>query len=330
MALTGAQYELSGHGYRAVVTGVGAGLRVLTGDGVDLVETFGADEHPPMGAGGVLIPWPNRTAGARFRWDGTERTFEPTEPARGHAIHGLLRRETWTAVRHEADVVTLAADLAPGAGAPLDPPDPPGPGTAPGWPGALHAETTYSVGPDGLTVTHALTATGDVELPVGVGVHPYLRVGDVGSSDCVLTARTATVLDVDDLLIPTGPARPVTAGEDLSGGRRVGELDLDTGFGTGAPAGGSHHDLRAPDGSGARIRGTRLWADASFGWVQIFTPASPFGREGQAVAVEPMTCPPDALNSGVDLAVVAPGETWTVRWGIRALAADDAPAGGAR
>ena len=303
MAATGEQYEIVGGGYRALVTGTGAGLRVLTARGTDLVETFGADERPPMGAGGVLVPWPNRTAGARFRWRGAVHHLEVTEPARGNAIHGLLRRATWTPARHDAATLTLTADV--GA-------------DATGWPGPLHVETTHALDDDGLTVTHAVTNTGDTDVPVGLGVHPYLRVGDVPSGDCLLTARTAAVLDVDEARIPTGPPRPVTAAEDLSGGRRVGDVDLDTCFATGG--GPTHHDLRAPDG-----RGVRLWADAAFGWVQVFTPESPFaGRTGRAVAVEPMTCPPDALNSGVDLAVVGPGSMWTVTWGVRALAAPSA------
>jgi aldose 1-epimerase len=38
-----------------------------------------------------------------------------------------------------------------------------------------------------------------------------------------------------------------------------------------------------------------------------------------SVAVEPMTCPADAFNSGVDLIVSAPGETWRGSWGISPL-----------
>jgi aldose 1-epimerase len=53
-----------------------------------------------------------------------------------------------------------------------------------------------------------------------------------------------------------------------------------------------------------------------FGWVQVFTPDDHPGR-GRAVAVEPMTCPPDALNSGIGLLTVAPGEEWSGSWGIR-------------
>ena len=69
--------------------------------------------------------------------------------------------------------------------------------------------------------------------------------------------------------------------------------------------------LRAPDG-----RATVLWADADVRWVQAFTPDDLDGR-GRAVAVEPMTCPPDAFNSGTDLVVLRPEQSHTGSWGIR-------------
>ncbi|WP_366518101.1 hypothetical protein [uncultured Georgenia sp.] len=52
-------------------------------------------------------------------------------------------------------------------------------------------------------------------------------------------------------------------------------------------------------------------------WLQIYT-GELVGRRG--VAVEPMTCPPDAFNSGVDLVELAPGEQHTLTFRIDAVA----------
>ena len=289
-------FEVRAGTAHAVVTGRGAGLRAFTVDGVHHVETYDGD--PPMGAGCVLIPWPNRTAGARFGWDGEDHELEVTEPARGHAIHGLVRKRDWELVTHDDAAVTLAIDVPAGHG----------------WPQPLHVETTYALEPTQLVVTHSVTNAGDAAVPAGVGTHPYLRVGDHPSGDCTLEIPTTTVLDVDDALIPTGEAREVSDDESLTVPRRVADLDLDTCFGVTPGVAGVLAELRAPDGTG-----TRLWGDRNFGWVQAFTPDSPFGRFGKAVAAEPMTCPPDALNSGTDLVVLQPGATWTVRWGLEAL-----------
>jgi aldose 1-epimerase len=35
-----------------------------------------------------------------------------------------------------------------------------------------------------------------------------------------------------------------------------------------------------------------------------------------AIAIEPMTCPADAFNTGTGLMVLEPGASWTGSWGI--------------
>jgi galactose mutarotase-like enzyme len=39
-------------------------------------------------------------------------------------------------------------------------------------------------------------------------------------------------------------------------------------------------------------------------------------RRRRGVAIEPMTCPPNALRTGTDVIVLQPGHEWTARWGI--------------
>ena len=79
---------------RATVSQHGASLRRLSVDGSDLVQRTdawnGSDERPPGAAGTVLVPWPNRVAGARWSLDGVEHQLEVSEPELGHALHGLL------------------------------------------------------------------------------------------------------------------------------------------------------------------------------------------------------------------------------------------------
>jgi len=64
-------------------------------------------------------------------------------------------------------------------------------------------------------------------------------------------------------------------------------------------------------------RRTELWADASLGWVQIFT-GGPYRTWG--VAVEPMTCASDAFNPGPTASGalrLEPGQSVRCQWGIR-------------
>ena len=295
MPLTGEQFEIVAGPARAVVTEVGAGLRAFEVDGLAYVETFATDERPPKGAGTVLVPWPNRTAAGLWSFDGRPQQLALTEPAAGNAIHGLLRFTCYRPGERTADAITLHALVAP----------------QPGWPVPLATTVRYAVGPDGLTVTHTVCNVGAEAVPFGVGAHPYLRAGRGPVDDWTLTLAATTSLPLQGGL-PTGPPRADTD-LDFRGGRPLRGLDLDHAFGGCAPDEGRvRHRLTGPDA------GVELWADPDFGWVQVFTPPDLGGR-GRAVAVEAMTCPPDALNSGIGLLTVVPGELWSGSWGLRPL-----------
>lgn len=290
-----------------MITEVGGGLRAFTVAGVPYVETYPADaDKPPLGCGAVLVPWPNRVAGAHWDFHGEPQHLVATEPDRGNAIHGLVRHAAWRVTAHESARIALAADI---AAAPANP----------GWPVALATEIEYALAADGLTVTHTVRNTGDRPVPFGVGTHPYPRAGLAPRDDCSLQLAGSTVLPLDPgTMIPTGPAQPVDGTAlDFRAPRPLAGAALDTPFGGCVPAadGLVHHRLTAPDGSGVE-----LWADPDFRWVQAFTPDY-FPERGSVIAIEPMTCPPDALNSGTDLITVAPGESWSGRWGLRPFTA---------
>jgi aldose 1-epimerase len=288
MPPTGEQFEIRSGAARAVVTEVGAGLRAFTVDGRSFVETFDADVRPPRGAGCVLVPWPNRTAGGRWTWNGRPQQLALSEPAAGNAIHGLLRHTLYQPVEQAPDMITLGAVVAP----------------QPGWPVPLETSVRYAVDAGGLTVTHSVRNVGVEAVPFGVGAHPYLRAGDATTDDCTLTLAATTALPLSGGL-PTGPAAPLDSATFTLRG-----AELDHAFGgCTATDGRVRHVLDGPDGA------VELWADPAFGWVQVFTPSDHPDR-GRAVAVEPMTCPPDALNTGVDLLSLKPGETWKGSWGI--------------
>ncbi|TFC81859.1 aldose epimerase [Cryobacterium sp. TMS1-20-1] len=304
-APTGIQYDLtlqtpSGTA-RAVVTEVAAGLRSYSVNGIDLVETFDEFVQPPMAAGIVLVPWPNRIRDGQWTQNGIKRQLALTEPTRQNAIHGLLRFAAYCELSRQSDSVTLGATVFPQSGYPFH----------------LETEVTYALTADGLNVTHRVTNVGAEAAPVAVGAHPYLKIGDVPTGDLVVRVDAATHLDVDDRLNPTGETPVDDTRFDLRAGIAVGDLDLDDGFGGVGSAG--EHTLTAADG-----RRVTLWGDENMRYVQVFTPrifpVSTAGAEpirGQAIAIEPMTAPADAFNSGAGLHWLEPGEQWVVRWGIR-------------
>ncbi|KQM82848.1 aldose 1-epimerase family protein [Agromyces sp. Leaf222] len=284
---------------RATITAVAAGIRTLSINGIDLVPEYAEDLPTPMGAGIVLVPWPNRIRDGVWRDDeGVEHRLAITEPKFNNAIHGLLRYAEYRVVDQQRDSVTLAANIYPQLG----------------YPYLLETAVHYELVADGLRVTHHIENLGGEAAPVAIGTHPYLKIGGVPTGDLVLKLDAASHIEVDDRLLPTGEV-PVDGTEwDLREGRRVAELSLDDAFGEVVDRDGEVvHSLTAPDG-----RSVSIWADDEFAYVQVYTTDRFPGEDGQvAIAIEPMTAPAEAFNSGRGLRLLDPGEAWELSWGIR-------------
>ncbi len=298
--VSGAQFEVRRGDAVVRVGAVAAVLREFSVAGVHFTETWPDDLVAPMGCGMVLAPWPNRVAGARWTYQGKAQQLDITEPSRGNAIHGLLRNTEYQLLERAADSVTLGASVYPQHG----------------YPFTLDLAVTYALTDDGLRVTYRLTNAGVAAAPFGIGAHPYLRVGAHPAADLTITVAATTHALVDERMIPV--ARETVEGThvDLRSGLRVRELRADVALtDIDVIDGRVAHRLAAPDGTALT-----LWADAAFGWLQVYSPDS-FPGPGLpdqriAIAMEPMTCAVDAFNSGDGLLWLEPAATWAASWGL--------------
>jgi aldose 1-epimerase len=292
---TGKQYRIVDGDQEATVVEVGAGLRAYAVGGVDVVDGYGDDERCSGGRGQHLLPWPNRLRDGRYRANGEDQQLALTEPARHNAIHGLVRWMNWTRTVHEPNRVVLELVLHP----------------QPGYPFVLGLSVDYRLGAGGLTVATTATALGDRPCPYGAGAHPYLTVGTGLVDGAVLEAPGATRLEADEQGIPTGSSSVEGTPYDFRRGRPIGDLVLDTAYGDLVG-----NEVVLVDGdSGRRVT---LWMDGSYRWLMLFTgdtldPA----RRRRGLAVEPMTCPPNAFATGEGVRILEPDEAWTTTWGLR-------------
>lgn len=303
-APTGAQYHLRHAGpdgvVEAVVTEVAAGIRELRVAGFDLTEPFPVTSLPPGADGIVLVPWPNRVAGAVWELDGKRQQLDVSEPKYGNASHGLLRFSPYRVVAQTESSIEQQATIHPQHG----------------WPFTLETRVHHELVDDGVRVTHTITNRSGVRAPFAVGAHPYLRAGDTPAEDLVVTLAAATAFTVDEHKIPDGTVSVEGTPYDLRSGQRAGDADLDTAYRDVTP---DEHGVRRTALHGPEGDGVELWQDESFPYVQVFT-SREFPRgdgTGLAVAVEPMTAPANALNSGEGLRWLEPDESWTGTWGIR-------------
>ncbi|HEY3501197.1 MAG TPA: aldose 1-epimerase family protein [Actinocatenispora sp.] len=296
--MSGEQWGIESGGHRATVVEVGGGIREYAVDGEPVLDGYPTESICPGGAGAQLAPWPNRTGDGKYGFGGGEYQLALSEPAKRNAIHGLVRWMPWRRIGGTPDSVTVACALP----------------AHPGYPWPLSLTTRWTVSQHGLRVEHTATNLGDTPAPYGLGCHPYLTLpGAV--DDWVLRVPARTVLRTDERSLPVAE-EPVAGTEwDFGVARRIGGAVLDTAYTdlVRGDAGTADVELSTVDG-----RRVTLWADESFRWVQVFTAdtAKP-PRTRRSVAVEPMTCPPDALRTGRDLITLDPGDTWRGAWGLR-------------
>jgi aldose 1-epimerase len=294
MALSGTQYAIRAGEHKATIVEVGASLRQYTVRGVDITSPYQENEIAPAGCGAVLVPWPNRLRGGRYPFAGVNQQLPLTEPDKGNAIHGLARWARWQPAATQPDSVTLRMDLVPQKG----------------WPFEVRVDVTYTLHPDtGLTVTARGRNTGSDPAPFGAGFHPYLSTHGRPFAEVSLRIPAAQRILADAAAIPVGTEDVSGTPYDFRTAKPLGDVRLDDAF---------TDVLRDGDRASAEVRtvdgGAELWIDGAFGYLQVFTRHVP-GVE-DAVAIEPMSCPADAFNSGAGLVVLEPETEWTGTWGI--------------
>ena len=297
---SGEQHEIRHGDQVVVVTEVGATLRSYSAGGLDVLDGFSVDEPSPAGRGQVLAPWPNRLDGGRYAFGGRARlggdrragARERDPRARALAplaarLPGQTKRSRWTCVLHPQ----------------------------PAYPWRLELGLEYRLGPDGLTIRVRATNASAEPSPFGIGFHPYLTLG-IPVDDVRLTIPASRRLITDDRALPVGEEDVAGSEFDFARGRPIAETQLDTCFA--GVARGSDGRSRTTVETNDGVRGIEVWADEAFGHIQAYTgdTLEPASRRRQGVAIEPMTCPPNAFASGIDVIQLEPGAAWSAAWGI--------------
>jgi aldose 1-epimerase len=294
---SGAQYEIASGDDRAVVVEVGGDLRSLTLDGHDVLDGYGEWEMAGSGRGQVLQPWPNRLRDGRYVFAGRTHQVPLNEPELGNAIHGLVRWVGWAMTHHASDRVTMGTVLYP----------------RPGYPFTLDLRIEYALVGGGLQVRSTTTNLGSTACPFGAGAHPWLRVGEGPVDAASLRVPAETAMWSDERCIPIRTA-PVAGTElDFRTERSIGTTRIDNCFADlDRDADGiTRVGLTAPDG-----RGLEVWLDRSYPYVMLSTGDVLPDVDRRSIAIEPMTCPPNAFQSGESVIRLEPGQAFSGTWGI--------------
>jgi aldose 1-epimerase len=298
IAPSGRQIEIAAGDQRAVVVEVGGGLRSYSAGGRELVDGYRAGEMSSSGRGQVLIPWPNRLQDGSYEFDGRRHQLPLNEPERRNAIHGLVRWAAWSTRVRKPHRVVMEYALHP----------------QPGYPFSLRLGIEYALLAGGLRVRTTATNVGVDACPYGCGAHPYLTLGTATVDRLILHAPARTVLRSDARGLPMGTHAVANTEYDFRQPRPIGSTILDHAF-TDLERDGdglAGVTLRDPD-HGTEVS---LWVDESYPYLMLFTGDPLPDVRRRSLAVEPMTCPPNAFRTGDALIRLEPGSLFTSTWGI--------------
>jgi aldose 1-epimerase len=298
IAPSGEQLEIVAADQRAVIVEVGGGLRSYSVGGRELLDGYGVGDMSSSGRGQVLIPWPNRLQDGSYEFEGQRYRLALNEPETQTAIHGLVRWTPWTVADRQEDRVVMEHVLHP----------------QPGYPFSLELGIEYALSERGLGVRTTATNVGSKACPYGAGAHPYVTVGTETVDPVILRAAGQTVIRSDHRGLPVDAA-PVEGTEfDFRRPRQIGSTKLDNAF----------TDLERDEDGLARVelrdpesgQGLTLWVDESYPYLMLFTGDPLPDVDRRSLAVEPMTCPPNAFRTGEALIRLEPGDSTTGAWGI--------------
>jgi aldose 1-epimerase len=298
VAPSGEQIEISADDQRAVVVGVGGGLRSYAAGRRELLDGYGADEMCTSARGQVLIPWPNRIEDGSYAFDGRSHQLSIDKPDEQTAVHGLVRWVAWEVSERRADSVVMQHLLH----------------ARPGYPFALALSIEYALSGSGLTVTTTATNVGDAACPYACGAHPYLTLGTARVDSLVLKAPAGSVLTSDERGLPIGTLSVENTEYDFRRPRPIGTTKLDNCF-TDLERdddGVARVELHDPDGDAALT----LWSDDRYGYLMLYTGDTRPDVARRSLAVEPMSAPPNAFRSGEGLTRLEPGASYSSSWGI--------------
>ena len=264
--------EINGHKVEAeVLTHLGANLASFKIDGRELIyfsKEKLLDEDFYSGCF-MMFPTPCRLTEAKYSFEGKE--VEQKKYGQDVFIHGLIRDETFSVTRDNADLV---CSVEIGKEHPV----------YEGYPFECRFTLTFTLVERGLQINFKYENTGCESAPFGYGLHPFWRI--LGERKNVyIQVPCRYVMELVDL-IPTGELSDVGGTKfDLRLFKSLADTSIDNVF--------WGRDMAGEQAIEFRDVGLKLKLESSedFGFMIAYTP------EGQPFAcMENLTCAPDAPN----------------------------------
>ncbi|MEU2336000.1 aldose 1-epimerase [Streptomyces sp. NPDC013172] len=295
---------------RSEVTG---GLKELTDGYRDEKELLAQDGV----RAGLLAPFPNRVADARYHYAGHEHDLLPGHHGDRLIYHGFVRESAFELTRADttpdlARLLLRTTAIRPGAYS--------------GYPFAIDLTVEYTLTADELSVDVRATNVGGTTAPYATGWHPYFTLSRP-VDDLTLRIPAQTLIRTDASLIPLpGEDARVPLDDrpdmDFRMPRRLGDAVIDACYADLTPGpGGRIETVLADPATGEELR-----VRQHSGYLHVFTGDTLARDRRAAIALEPVEAMTDAFNRPDQTAALAlaPGASRTFAFGVTYAGSADA------
>ncbi len=286
--------------YLEVLTDFGAGLNNLVvknekGQLISVIDGYRTEEevindHRTAFKGSKLSPFPNRILNGTYDFNGKTYQLPINEVGANNNLHALLHNEPFkiigeTASEHEA-ILKLEYDYK---------------GNDQGYPFGYSLKLTYQFEKDEISINTEIVNTSNTVIPIGDGWHPYFRFENL-----------------DNVQMKMGQAirKSSNSGNKLNGShgfeqlRAIGQDSLDDCF---EVNGADSFSIQLIDEQ--QDLELEIWQESEsqkYKYFQIYTPPT-----RKSIAIEPVTCVPNAFNTGEGLIILKPNEKVSMSFGIK-------------
>ncbi|PKP13204.1 MAG: hypothetical protein CVU08_06550 [Bacteroidetes bacterium HGW-Bacteroidetes-3] len=270
------------HFQSVIYPNLGASLQKLLLNSVDIIngisnDTEGLNDYKNTYKSALLFPFPNRISGGKYEFDQTKHELDCNEKDLNNALHGHIYDKPFSvknieATESKAIVALQYADE----------------GKTKGFPFPYQIEIIYTFSPEKISIDFNVNNTGKTSFPFGIGWHPYFKTSNLNASS--LNFEAETQYELNEKMIPTNEI-PLKFETPLL----IENTFLDDCFITNKPKASFKCDTYKIE--------MDFSSTSKKNYLQVYTPPAK-----NCIAIEPMTCAPNAFNNQNGLLVLEPHE----------------------
>lgn len=231
----------------------------------------------------VLFPFPNRIEEGHYFFEGKEFQLDVNFPQENNSIHGLVYNKPFkvneTSITPDSCQITMSYDSSGEIG----------------YPFPFCLSITYRLLQGELQCATVITNTGTTRMPYGFGWHHYFKTGNMIDVNSLSFSSTA-MLEVNSQMIPNGGSIEY---KEYASIKTLGNTQFDNCF---RLEEGAETAVVLKD-EPSRLSIILKFNSVDFPYLQVYTPPA-----RKTIALEPMTCAPNAFNNKLGLQVLEAGE----------------------